>query len=98
MCKVVIIAALTASLLGLAPRKPVEVGQTAPPVVALTAGGDHDIEGYYHHRYVLLTFWSMEGRAGLRQLPDRIHCCGFDLDHVQSFNSGHSNRLTVTTA
>lgn len=61
-----IIAAMMAVLSGMAPPEPIRVGQVAPPVVALTPGGDHDIQGYYKDRLVLLTFWSLDDEAGAR--------------------------------
>jgi hypothetical protein len=61
------VAVALAAVLGLAPPEPIRIGQIAPPVVALTAGGDFGIESYYRGRYVILAFWSMKDAAGLRQ-------------------------------
>ncbi len=48
-------------------KKTVRIGQVAPPVVALTVDGNFDIQSYYHDRYVLLTFWSLNDGASKRQ-------------------------------
>ena len=60
---------MTASM-GLAPPDPVRVGQLAPPVVATNVDGNTDMQGYYHDRFVLLTFWSMDDAASMRQFEE----------------------------
>ena len=61
------VGALMAGFLGLAPPEHVQVGQVAPPVVALTIGGNFDIASHYRGKYALLTFWSLKDAASLRR-------------------------------
>ncbi len=61
------IVAATAGLLGGAPPEPPRVGQVAPRVIAISNGGDWDVERHYRGRYVLLTFWSLDDAASRRQ-------------------------------
>ena len=48
----------------------IRAGQAAPSVVAYTLGRGFDIESYYHHRTVLLTFWSLYDAASARQFQE----------------------------
>jgi hypothetical protein len=57
-------------MMGLAPSEPVRVGQKAPPLVATNIDGNTDMQGYYHDRFVLLTFWSLDDADSKRQFEE----------------------------
>jgi alkyl hydroperoxide reductase subunit AhpC len=52
------------------PVEPVQIGQVAPPVVAMNIDGNIHMQRYYNDRFVLLTFWSMDDPASKRQFEE----------------------------
>jgi alkyl hydroperoxide reductase subunit AhpC len=67
MSIIIFIVPMIAANSWLAPPEQLRVGQVAPPVVALTIGGNFDVPSHYRDKYALLTFWSLKDAAGLRQ-------------------------------